>query len=120
MTMAIGKQPDAGGGDDEDGGDSIFAEINITPLTDVFLVMVVIFMVSALAVQAERNQEKKQEQQQKKEKDKSDKSGIKLNLPEGQSQEIDPSKPSLVLEIPVEDKIYVGGKEMSQAQLDNL
>ena len=42
-----------GGGDDgEDEGAGIFADINITPLTDVFLVMVIIFMVSALAVQA--------------------------------------------------------------------
>ena len=123
--MATGKQLDTTGGsagdDDEDGGgDSIFAEINITPLTDVFLVMVVIFMVSALAVQAERNQEKKQEQKVKQDKEKSDKSGIKLNLPEGQSAEIDPSKPSLVLEIPLDDKAYIGGKEMSNEQLDNI
>ncbi len=119
--MAIGKQPDvADSGTDEEGGETIFAEINITPLTDVFLVMVVIFMVSALAVQAERNNEKKQEKKQKDDKEKSDKSGIKLNLPEGQSAEIDPTKPSLVIEIPLDDKVYVGGKEMSEAQLDNL
>ena len=120
--MAIGKQPDVAADDvgaDDDGG-SIFAEINITPLTDVFLVMVVIFMVSALAVQAERNQEKKQQQEKKQEKEKSEKSGIKLNLPEGQSAEIDPSKPSLILEIPLEDKVFVGGKEMSDVDLNNL
>jgi len=119
--MAAGKQPDiAGAADDDEGGDSIFAEINITPLTDVFLVMVVIFMVSALAVQAERNQEKKQEQQQKDKDKKNEKSGIKLNLPEGQSAEIDPSKPSLILEIPIEDKVFVGGKEMTPDQRDTL
>lgn len=121
--MAIGKQPDSGASDeigDDEGGGGIFAEINITPLTDVFLVMVVIFMVSALAVQAERNQEKRLEQKEKKEKEKSDKSGIKLNLPEGQSAEIDTNKPSLVLEIPPNDKVYVGGKEMTDEQLDNL
>jgi len=117
--MAIGKQPDSAA-EGEENGETIFAEINITPLTDVFLVMVVIFMVSALAVQAERNQEKKQEQKQKQEKEKSDKSGIKLNLPEGQSAEIDPSKPSLVLEIPLDDKVYVGGRVMTEEQLDNL
>ena len=50
--MAIGKLPDEDGGGD-DAGEAIFAEINITPLTDVFLVMVIIFMVSALAVQVE-------------------------------------------------------------------
>ena len=63
--MAIGKQPDlttirAARTTAES---SIFAEINITPLTDVFLVMVIIFMVSALAVQVERNQEKKKVEQ---------------------------------------------------------
>ena len=57
--MAIGKLPDDDAGGDESGGESIFAEINITPLTDVFLVMLIIFMVSALAVQVEARQEKK-------------------------------------------------------------
>ncbi len=118
--MAIGKQPDVNGGEEEEGGDSIFAEINITPLTDVFLVMVVIFMVSALAVQAERNNEKKQEQKQKQEEVKKDSSGIKINLPSGQSSEIDPTKASLVLEIPIEGDVYVGGKAMRDDQLDNL
>lgn len=118
--MAAGKQPDINGDDEEGGGDAIFAEINITPLTDVFLVMVVIFMISALAVQAERNQEKKIEQKEKKDKEKSDASGIKLNLPEGQSAEIDVKKASLILEIPPGDKVYVGGKEMSPEALDNL
>lgn len=117
--MAIGKQPDVDDGD-EGGGDSIFAEINITPLTDVFLVMVVIFMVSALAVQAERNNEKKQEEKQKQQEDKDKSSGIKINLPQGQSQEIDTSKASLVLEVSVEGNVYVAGKPMTDPQLDNL
>lgn len=44
---------DKGGGEDED--DAIFAEINITPLTDVFLVLLIIFMVvSSSMVEAER------------------------------------------------------------------
>ena len=42
-----------GGGADED--DAIFAEINITPLTDVFLVLLIIFMVvSSSMVEAEK------------------------------------------------------------------
>lgn len=121
MAMAIGKQPDIAeeGGGDEDGG-AIFAEINITPLTDVFLVMVVIFMVSALAVQVERNQEKRVEQQQKEDEQEQKKSGIKINLPSGQAQEIDPSKASLVLEIPLSGDVVVGGKAMPDATLENL
>jgi biopolymer transport protein ExbD len=118
--MAIGKLPDADGGDEEGGSDSIFAEINITPLTDVFLVMVIIFMVSALAVQAERNNEKKQatEQQVKDEVEK--KSGIKINLPSGAAQDIDPSKASLVLVVPIDGEVVVGGKAMTDAEIDNL
>jgi biopolymer transport protein ExbD len=39
----------------EAGTEVIFADINITPLTDVFLVMVVIFMVGAIVVHVERS-----------------------------------------------------------------
>ena len=49
-----------GADDDGEGKESIIAEINITPLTDVFLVMVVIFMVTALA---EVDQTRKQVEQ---------------------------------------------------------
>ena len=119
--MAIGKQPDVtDDGVDEDGGQAIFADINITPLTDVFLVMVVIFMVSALAVQVERNQEKKVQQQQQQDEQDQKKSGIKINLPSGQSQELDPTKASLVLEIPLSGDVIVGGKAMPDANLENL
>ncbi len=118
--MAIGKQPDVNGGDDEEGGDSIFAEINITPLTDVFLVMVIIFMVSALAVQVERNQEKKKITQEQKQDEQEKRSGIKVNLPSGAAQEIDPSKASLVLVIPINGDVQVGGKAMKDTEIDNL
>jgi len=39
------------GGDDDEGG--IVAEINITPLTDIFLVLLIIFMVTTTAAQDE-------------------------------------------------------------------
>jgi biopolymer transport protein ExbD len=119
--MATGKQPDVS--DDTDGGEegqSLFADINITPLTDVFLVMVVIFMVSALAVQVERNQEKRVEQQQKKEEEEQKKSGLKINLPSGQSQEIDITKASLVLEIPLSGDVVIGGKPYSDQTIENV
>ena len=119
--MAIGKLPDSGGDDDaEAGGDSIFAEINITPLTDVFLVMVIIFMVSALAVQVEARQEKKKISQQAEQSEVEKRSGLRVNLPSGQAQEIDPSKASLVLVIPISGDVVVGGKAMQDTELDNL
>ena len=119
--MAIGKQPDIADADiGDEGNDSIFAEINITPLTDVFLVMVIIFMVSALAVQAERQNEKKEEQKKEEKAEIEKRSGIKINLPSGQSQEIDPSKQSIILEIPIQGDIVIGGKAMPDATVDNV
>jgi len=43
--VAVGRLPD---GDGE--GDDIVAEINITPLTDIFLVLLIIFMVTSSAM----------------------------------------------------------------------
>ncbi len=40
------------GGEDEE-GDGIVAEINVTPLTDIFLVLLIIFMVTTTAVTQE-------------------------------------------------------------------
>lgn len=37
-------------GDDDEGQESIVAEINITPLTDVFLVLLIIFMVTSTSM----------------------------------------------------------------------
>ena len=110
--MAIGKLPDADDGSGD--GDSIFAEINITPLTDVFLVLVIIFMVGALAVQVERQEDKKKSIAQT---EIEKKSGIKINLPSGQAQEIDPTKASLVLEIPLSGDVNrEGGHRRSPRQ----
>ncbi|MBC7976750.1 MAG: biopolymer transporter ExbD [Myxococcales bacterium] len=117
--MAAGKLPDADDGDDG-GGESIFAEINITPLTDVFLVMLIIFMVSALAVQVEARQEKKKVKVEQEQAEAEKKSGLKVNLPSGAAQEIDVSKASLVLVIPVTGDVAVGGKQMPDVQLDAI
>ena len=43
--MAVGRLPEG-----DDGGDGIVAEINITPLTDIFLVLLIIFMVTSSAM----------------------------------------------------------------------
>jgi biopolymer transport protein ExbD len=117
--MAIGKLPDEDGGD-EGGGESIFAEINITPLTDVFLVMLIIFMVSALAVQVEARQEKKKVKVEQEQAEIKERSGLKVNLPSGAAQEIDTSKASLVLVVPLSGDVAVGGKVMRDDQLDAL
>ena len=115
--MAIGKLPDEDGGDDA-GGESIFAEINITPLTDVFLVMLIIFMVSALAVQVEARREKRKVDKEQQQAEVEKKSGLKVNLPSGAAQELDTSKASLVLVIPLSGDVSVGGKLMPDSKLD--
>lgn len=117
--MAIGKLPDEDAGEDA-GGESIFAEINITPLTDVFLVMLIIFMVSALAVQVEARQERRRVKVEQEQVEAEKKSGLKVNLPSGQAQEIDTSKASLVLVIPLSGDVAVGNTVMRDDQLDAL
>lgn len=112
------KLPDASDEEGEDGG--IFAEINITPLTDVFLVMVIIFMVSALAVQAEAQEEKKKTDEVMEQVEAEKRSGLKVNLPSGAAQEIDVTRASLVLLIPVQGDIVVDGKTIADGDLDNL
>jgi biopolymer transport protein ExbD len=113
--MAIGKQPDFVD-DSEEGGESIFAEINITPLTDVFLVMVVIFMVTALAEVEQTRKQQKQQQNEQTEVEK--KSGLKITLPQGKAQEIDTSKASLILMIPMQGDVEIGGKPMKDDDID--
>jgi biopolymer transport protein ExbD len=51
MGMNVQLDDGGGGGEDADvGNESVVAEINITPLTDVFLVLLIIFMVTSTAL----------------------------------------------------------------------
>lgn len=55
--MALGGPDPAGGGEELESVGGIFADINITPLTDIFLVLLVIFMVTTTAIhESERNE----------------------------------------------------------------
>ena len=49
--MGASALPGSGGGEDE--GDAIVAEINITPLTDIFLVLLIIFMVTTSVISSQ-------------------------------------------------------------------
>jgi biopolymer transport protein ExbD len=121
--MAIGKLPESEEAAVSDEGESVgglFADINITPLTDVFLVMVIIFMVSALAVQAQAHKEKTEASQMKQKVEEDKRAGLKVNLPSGTAQEIDPTKASLVLVVPVTGNLQVNGKQILDTDVDNL
>jgi biopolymer transport protein ExbD len=50
MGMGVNLDDSTAGMEDLDGPESVVAEINITPLTDVFLVLLIIFMVTTTAV----------------------------------------------------------------------
>lgn len=86
--------------DDDDGTEAIFSDINITPLTDIFLVLAIVFMVtSSLAVET------------------ASRSGVKVNLPKGATSEIDPGAKSLVVSVLESGKILIQGQEVEAADV---
>jgi biopolymer transport protein ExbD len=97
--MAGGKLP----GDDEfEGG--IFAEINITPLTDIFLVLLIIFMATSSVVARQTAQ----------------RSGMNVNLPKGASKELSPGASDVTVAITTDGRMVVDGKTVDPDQLKDL
>jgi biopolymer transport protein ExbD len=81
----------------EEGDEGIFAEINITPLTDIFLVLLIIFMVTSSVMAADQGA----------------RAGVKVNLPRGAAREISTSGHDITVAITTEGKMVVDGKEVS-------
>jgi biopolymer transport protein ExbD len=111
--VAIGKLPDAAAGveDDEIGG--IFAEINITPLTDIILVLLIIVMAyAATAVTQAERRERRMTQ--------ANRSGLKVQLPEGAAKEIDLGANSLVVGITADGAIVVNGQPVNEEDLKTI
>lgn len=98
--MAIGKVPGSGG-DLEDEG--IFAEINITPLTDIFLVLLIIFMVTS-SVMADAGA----------------KSGMRVNLPKGAMREVNVAAQDVTIAITQDGKMVVKGQPVDATQLAKI
>ena len=89
-------------GDEQEGGEGgIFAEINITPLTDIFLVLLIIFMVTTTAI-AEAGQ---------------DRGGFKVNLPKGGKGDAGEVPRDLVVAVLSDGRAVVGGKVQDDAEL---
>lgn len=98
--MALGKLPE----DDAFAGEgAIFADINITPLTDIFLVLLIIFMVSA-SVQVET----------------ASRTGVKVDLPKGAMQDINPGAKSLVVSVLSGGATLVQGQSIKAEDLEKL
>jgi biopolymer transport protein ExbD len=91
--MAIGKVPGSG---DEDLGDGVFAEINITPLTDIFLVLLIIFMVTSSVIV--RNTDVG-----------GARAGIKVNLPKGGQSDVIPNQADLSVAILTDGRLVLAG-----------
>ncbi len=83
--------------DDVEGGPAVFSDINITPLTDIFLVLLIIFMVTSSVMAADQGA----------------RAGVKVNLPRGAAREIATTGHDITIAITTEGKMVVDGKEMS-------
>lgn len=86
--MAFGKLSD-------DGDDQPLSEINMIPMIDVMLVLLIVFMITAPLLT----------------------NAVKLELPEASSQLNQPEKEDIILAIDGTGKIYWNGKEVDEAAL---
>src|ERR1700716_1678629 len=97
MSMSGPKAEEAGG------DDGIFAEINITPLTDIFLVLLIIFMVTSSVMASDAGR-----------------AGVKGNLPRGATKEITTGKSDITVAITTDGKMVVDGKEVGADTLSKM
>ena len=98
--MALGKTP--GGHDGEDEG--VFAEINITPLVDVMLVLLIIFMVtSSVIVQQGPGGGAK--------------AGLKVNLPKGGAADVTARTMDMSVAVLADGRFVLGGNVVSEDEL---
>ena len=81
----------SGGGDNE-----LNAEINVTPLVDVMLVLLIIFMITAPMMNT----------------------GVSLELPQVAAQNVEDPEGKLVLSIAKDNKIFLGGSQITWKDLE--
>jgi biopolymer transport protein ExbD len=101
--MALGKVPVDDGSGGEDG---IFAEINITPLTDIFLVLLIIFMVSSTVMVSKARDAQR--------------TGLTVNLPSGTRKEIPEKVANMIVEISPTGDIVADTQPVKRDQIKNL
>jgi biopolymer transport protein ExbD len=88
----------------EEDGDGVFAEINITPLTDIFLVLLIIFMVTSTVIVQQGGSGAR--------------AGLKVNLPKGgQASDVTPTGSDLSVAVLSDGQVAVKGAIVS---LDDL
>jgi biopolymer transport protein TolR len=72
------------------GGRTTLSEINVTPMVDVMLVLLIIFMVTAPLIQQ----------------------GVKVNLPEVKAQPVEATEKKLVLSVDINQRVFIGETEI--------
>jgi biopolymer transport protein TolR len=77
-------------------GRTTMSEINVTPMVDVMLVLLVIFMVTAPLIQQ----------------------GVKVNLPETKAAPVEASEKKLVVSIDKGKRVFIGDTEVALAELE--
>jgi biopolymer transport protein TolR len=88
--MAMSSGNNAGGG--------ALAEINVTPLVDVMLVLLIVFMVTAPMLQT----------------------GVDVNLPEAKAQTLPDDSGKLIVTITKDRKVYLGKSEIPWDQVETM
>src|SRR5512139_479029 len=83
----------SGGGDND-----LNSEINVTPLVDVMLVLLIIFMITAPLL---------------------NNTGVTLELPQVAAENIEDPEGKLVMSLKADNTIYLGGTQITWAQLES-
>jgi biopolymer transport protein TolR len=78
------------------GGRATLSEINVTPMVDVMLVLLIIFMVTTPLIQQ----------------------GVKVNLPETKAAPVEADEKKLVVSIDANKKVFIGEAEVALAEFE--
>ena len=105
MGMNVQLDDGSGGGEDADvGNESVVAEINITPLTDVFLVLLIIFMVTSTALV---------------ESEVASRAGMKVVLPKANTAgPVSQRRSDPVLTVTRANELYLGSRKIDPTNLE--
>lgn len=99
--MAMGKTP---GSNDDEGAEGVFAEINITPLTDIFLVLLIIFMVTSTVIVQQGPGG-------------GAKAGLKVNLPKGGATDVTARSTDLSVAVLADGRFVLSGNVVTEEEL---